>query len=409
VSRSTPAAASGGSWRRTVRVRRSPHLVAYWRGRTLVACNSATGLKAELPPRAIDLLSACDDWTPVETLAAAGFVSADTFMPVLDRMVALALLERSDRPRDPRAFAMDEFQPWNPQAGFFHMTTRDLRYAGRAAALRYTREKTAATPPPPAVKRYRNVETIDLPAVRPADLDGFTSVLQARRTWRRYSSEPVARDEVATILALTAGIQQWIDADGIDLPLKTSPSGGARHSIECYLIARNVRGLKSGVYHYAPDRHALHRIRGPVPAARLRAYVPGSEYFAHASAFVFFTAMFERLLWRYPYARAYRAALIECGHVCQTFCLTATKLGLAPFSVMALADSLIEKDLGIDGIRESVLYAAGVGRPPRGSTWASRPKGPNPSVRHNPRVSGPSAPPRVLSASRAGERRTRAR
>ena len=96
--------------------------------------------------------------------------------------------------------------------------------------------------------------------------------------------------------------------------------------------------------------------------------------------------MFERLLWRYAYARAYRAALIECGHVCQTFCLTATKLGLAPFSVMALADTQIEKDLGIDGIKEAVLYAAGVGRPPRGSRWAARPSGPNPPTRPNPRV-----------------------
>ena len=68
------------------------------------------------------------------------------------------------------------------------------------------------------------------------------------------------------------------------------------------------------------------------------------------------------------------------------FCLTATRLGLAPYSVMGLADSVIEKDLGIDGIRESVLYAAGVGRPPRGTPWASRPTGPNPPTRRNPRV-----------------------
>ena len=42
---------------------------------------------------------------------------------------------------------------------------------------------------------------------------------------------------------------------------------------------------------------------------------------------------------------------------------------------MALADSVIEQDLGIDGISESVLYAAGVGRPPRGTTWAPLAKG----------------------------------
>ena len=73
---------------------------------------------------------------------------------------------------------------------------------------------------------------------------------------------------------------------------------------------------------------------------------------------------------------AYRAALVEAGHLCQTFCLTATWLGPRP----VLRDGLwpirsIERDLGIDGIRESVLYAAGVGRPPAGSGWAPLPRG----------------------------------
>ena len=107
----------------------------------------------------------------------------------------------------------------------------------------------------------------------------------------------------------------------------------------------------------------------------MRSYVPGSGYFANASAMVFFTAVFERILWRYPYARAYRAALIESGHVCQTFLLAATSLGLAPFSVMALADSVIERDLGIDGISESVLYGAGVGPPSPRCQLGAAPQG----------------------------------
>jgi SagB-type dehydrogenase family enzyme len=358
--------------------------VAYWRGRTLIACNYATGGLSELPPRACDILNACDGWTPLKDLAAAEFVSRDTFQAVIDKMIDLALLERSDRPRDPRAAAMDLMAPWNPQVGFFHIKTRDVRFTARAAALRYQREKAKRNPPPPAIKRYPGAEHIDLPPA-PAG-DDFATVLRARRTWRRYSSRPVTRDELATLLALTSGVQQWIETDDLRLPLKTSPSGGARHSVECYVVARAVKGVNAGVYHYTPDRHALVRIGSAVPIERIRKYVPGSEYFANASAMVFFTVMFERLLWRYPYARAYRAALIESGHVCQTFCLTATRLGLAPFSVMALADSIIEKDLGIDGIRESVLYAAGVGRPPRGVTWAARPNGPNPPTRRNPRV-----------------------
>ena len=89
--------------------------------------------------------------------------------------------------------------------------------------------------------------------------------------------------------------------------------------------------------------------------------MPHSEYFAKAAFVVMMTAVLDRQVWRYPYARAYRAALTEAGHVCQTFCLTATWLGLAPFCLMGLDDAAIEQDLGIDGVRETALYVAGAG------------------------------------------------
>jgi nitroreductase len=69
--------------------------------------------------------------------------------------------------------------------------------------------------------------------------------------------------------------------------------------------------------------------------------------------------------------------LLDAGHICQTFCLVATSLRLAPFCTMALADSRIERDLGIDGVSEVVVYAAGVGMRPDGGhvQWPTRPKG----------------------------------
>ena len=75
------------------------------------------------------------------------------------------------------------------------------------------------------------------------------------------------------------------------------------------------------------------------------------------------TAVFERSMWKYHMGRAYRVVTLDAGHLCQTLCLVATWLGLAPFCTAALKDTLIEQDLGIDGIRESVLYVAGVGLP----------------------------------------------
>jgi hypothetical protein len=55
--------------------------------------------------------------------------------------------------------------------------------------------------------------------------------------------------------------------------------------------------------------------------------------------------------------------LLEAGHFCQTFCLVATWLGLAPFCTAALYDEKIERDLDLSA-DEAVLYAAGVGVPP---------------------------------------------
>ena len=56
-------------------------------------------------------------------------------------------------------------------------------------------------------------------------------------------------------------------------------------------------------------------------------YLAGQNWFAGAAVVVFMTALLPRLWRRYSNARSYRAALLEAGHVCQTFCLVATWLG----------------------------------------------------------------------------------
>jgi len=357
--------------RRPIKVRRSPHVVAYWRGNSLFISNYATRVTTEGTPVVCELLHACDAWIAIDAIRERTNAGGSLMPAIVERLVDLPLLDRSDRPRDPRSTAMSRLDRWNPEAGFFHFATRDVRFSSARERRRYA-VTAARTPMPRPVKGYPGAKIVGLP--RP-ESSSFTDVLLARRTSRRYSSIPVTLRELSSILAFSAGVQQWARTEDGDVPLKTSPSGGARHPIECYVVVRDVTGLKPAIYHYAPDQHILERIGARVSIDRMKSYVPESGYFAKASAMVFFTAVFARQIWRYPYSRAYRAALIEAGHVCQTFLLTATSLGLAPYCVMGLADTLIEGDLGIDGITESVLYCAGVGRPPRGTTWAPLPRG----------------------------------
>ena len=151
---------------------------------------------------------------------------------------------------------------------------------------------------------------------------------------------------------------------------KTSPSGGALHPIEAYVLARNVKGLSPGLYHYDAADHCLERLRRGANSRQITDYLANQYWYGGAAFVVFMTAVFARTRWKYDYARAYRAVLIEAGHLCQTFCLTATWLGAAPFCTMAFADSKIERAIGVDGISESVLYVAGAGKRPENGKQA---------------------------------------
>ena len=108
-------------------------------------------------------------------------------------------------------------------------------------------------------------------------------------------------------------------------------------------------------------------------AKRVEISLGGQSCYAQAPAVFVMTAVFARTQWRYEFPRAYRVVLLDAGHLCQTFCLVATALGLAPFCTAALADSLLEQTLGLDGINESVIYACGVGRRPGEASWAPWP------------------------------------
>jgi SagB-type dehydrogenase family enzyme len=278
------------------------------------------------------------------------------------------LVERAGRDRPPERL-LDGWEGWSPSAAFFHFSTKDAPYVEHARGERALACRGGAEPAP---ARGRAIGRRFQPLPPARRRGAFPSVLLARRTWRRHARAALSLDELATLLGLTFGVQGWMDTGAGGLaPLKTSPSGGARHSIEAYVLARRVSGLAPGLHHYDAVRHGLERL----PRARGRAatYLPQQPWFAGAPALVLMTAVFPRVQWRYKHPRAYRVVLAEAGHLCQTFCLTATWLGLAPFCSMALADTAIERDLGVDGVSESVLYAAGVGRRPRGGGPAQVP------------------------------------
>lgn len=339
----------------------------------MIVLNYATGISVLGSPLALEVLDRLSEWRTWADLSANRSPEEQKLLRrLIDLLVKRTFVTRStDAPRKVDS-ELSRWGTWNPAAGFFHRATRDVDFRSTPNDQVAASCEHARLAPPPSSLKPALPGGVRLPD---ASVDGsLASALLERRTWRRFGGSPLGRKDLATLLQLTWGVHGWIEVPGVGrFALKTSPSGGARHSIEVYVLARKVEGLRRGLYHYNPDTHRLARVGRAVPR-RVSDYLPGQPWYDDATAVMLMTAVFDRVQWRYPYARAYRAILAESGHLCQTFCLLATALGLAPFCTMALADSRIERDLQIDGVSESVIYAAGVGARPGGVDWAPWPE-----------------------------------
>ena len=342
--------------------------MVYWLKRRLVVHEYSSDARVKGSPLILEIIDYLSSWRTTRELARHLEVSdGPPLRTLVESLVRLGVLDASDAPRRSEAVRLEAWDGWSVDAGFFHQATRNVVFndAGENEAKADARVDRRAPPPP--------VKTIDGTRValpRPARRMNLARVLTERRTWRRFGKQPVSRQDLSTLLWLTWGIQSWVDLEGYGpTPLTTSPSPGARHSIEAYVLARSIEGLPPGLYHYAAADHAI--VRLPNQSVRRPSdYLPGQFCYDEASALVFLTAVFERTQYRYPHGRTYRALLAEVGHQAQTYCLVATALGLAPFCSMALADSVVEHDLGVDGLSEAVLYAVGVGQRPQGVDWA---------------------------------------
>lgn len=361
----------------TRRVRRAPHVISLWRDdvRMVQAAGRATAVPAT--SFLLDLLDQAGAWRSVPDLATALDVAEAALAVLLDGLQAHGIVElASETDGAPGAEAAGGAEPtplaqWGAAASLFHHATRDVEFS------RTTHEGGAKARPrrPPAELAPGEGEVVPLPLPR---LPGtLADALCARRTHRQFAGTPLDLQDLATLLGVSSGVQAWVLADEGPLALKTSPSGGARHSLEAYVWARRVNGVRAGLYHYRPGQHVLAALPGTPPES-VTAWLPTQDGYDQAAVVVVLASVLERVAWRYRSARAYRVVLVEAGHLGQTFCLAASALGLAPFCTAALADSAIERTLGLDAERQPAMYVLGAG-PARPGAWqphAGRPAPP---------------------------------
>lgn len=220
-------------------------------------------------------------------------------------------------------------------------------------------------PAPPAVReRAAPADRMPLP---PAERTPLDALLDGRVTCRNFDRErALTQADFAAVMFRAFGARAVEDyAQGVQLLKKGVPSAGGLHPTEAYLLIRRVEGIAPGLYHYHPVDHALEPIRAmPLDetAALARRFVGAQAYLVDAQVFVIPVSRFRRNFWKYRnHTKAYRALILDVGHLSQTMYLAATELGLAAFITAAVNEVDIEEAFGLDPLEEGPLAVTGFG------------------------------------------------
>lgn len=350
----------------STRLKRPATVLAYWRKEKLICENYRTKSCTEINASTFAILDYFGEWRSHLDCSQQfpGHPKLRLFR-FLEELVTRQLLVREGSPEAAAdELCQEAWAWWLPEAGFLHFGTRDIKYASNPEeARKIIEDLLRLKPQPPFFKTYSQAPVVVLPPATLLEAD-FQRVLLKRRTHRRFSPEPISLEHLSTLLQYTWGVTGFSDDPLLGrLPQKTSPSGGARHPEEVYVVALRVEGLRPGLYHYSSDRHLLECLQFEPDSEGVIAYCAGQRWIGCAAALFIMTMVLARTMWKYPVPRGYRVALTESGHLCQTFLLVACALELGSFCTMALNESLIEKDLDLKSFEETIMYVAGVGVP----------------------------------------------
>lgn len=305
-------------------------------------------------------------WQRFDELAHA------TSPAVLERLLAKGLLI-GDGPEHAVLRARDETlrnAHWKPLSAVAHAFSRwtesDVDDDARITRKRTLSDLIGEYGPPPShlVERVAANQRIGLPTPRPSALD---TLFRSRATCRNFdTAATLGQAEFSDLLKRVFGCHAISEMlPGVHVLKKSNPSGGSLHPLEAYLLVRRVEGIQPGLYHYHMVDHALEPLSTldeAAAAALAECFVAGQGYFADAQVQVALVARFHRTFWKYRnHPKAYRAIVLEAGHVSQNLYLAATEFGLGAYITAAINEIDIEKAFGLDLLQESPIAVCGFG------------------------------------------------
>ncbi|MDH4204002.1 MAG: SagB/ThcOx family dehydrogenase [Desulfobacteraceae bacterium] len=184
-------------------------------------------------------------------------------------------------------------------------------------------------------------------------LKGEVSVEEAikhRRTIRSYLSKPLTLEQLSQIFWAAQGVTE-------DRGYKRSAaSAGALYPLDVYAVVgdNGVKGLKAGIYHYDPHKHAALLITEGDLREDVARTALSQMWMARAPLNLVITSEYSRITSKYG-TRGERYAMIEAGHVGQNIFLQAEALGLRAGIVGAFHDNDLIRVMKISRSHEPLL------------------------------------------------------
>lgn len=172
------------------------------------------------------------------------------------------------------------------------------------------------------------------------------------------------KEKLSYMLYLTFG-----EIFSVDFPIigkvlvKTSPSGGARHPSEAYVIVLKDIGIPKGVYHYSVKRNGLEHINDIANKNKIIKHFYKANHIKEfkPKVIIIISSMFERNMWRYRELRTFRVIFLDIGHLLSTLRMVINSLGLDVLINHSFDDSFVQQLLKLNEGGERPLYCAIVG------------------------------------------------
>jgi SagB-type dehydrogenase family enzyme len=219
-------------------------------------------------------------------------------------------------------------------------------------------------------KIYPNIEPFPLPRDIPQTGVTALSAISQPATSARADSVFGLQD-LARILYFSAGITKQRKHPGGEIYFRAAACTGALYEIELYVVAGDVPGLDSGVYHFNPADESLRLLRKGDFRGNL-AYATAMEFaVTHAPATIICTGTYWRNAWKYQ-ARTYRHFGWDNGTLLANMLAVSAASGLSAKIVLGFVDTEVNRLLDLDTRREVSLCLVPVGAISQSSLPAPR-------------------------------------